>query len=403
MRALVSFTLLCAIACSPPVKADTAIIVLDVPVTKQAALAKQIERGARLAVEEINAGGGVRAGSATYKLELRVLDSDESPQKTAANMRTAASIGAVAVIDEGTGVDAGWRIANDAGIAVGIVFQGGPQLVDVATRPNVFRITPTDNGIAFRYAEYLIPKGLKVALITDDSTYGNGGRAALDTAFRRNPEAVAAKIDVPANATDLTPQMLRARESKATAILCWARPNAIALALRAARAAGWDVPFYTPPSGEDPFLRQQFATHPEWIEGMTVALSRLTSEKGPDPYNKFRTALEKRFGPERVGVTSNGRDVIQAPDVPMYSYDFVHVVALAVARAQTSTSATVLVSAFEQVEAQGANGDERAFNEINHEGVVDDDVFFAKFHDMIWSPVKDDPLSATLPDISQTL
>ena len=53
--------------------------------------------------------------------------------------------------------------------------------------------------------------------------------------------------------------------------------------------------------------------------------------------------------------------------------------------------------------AQGANGDERSFNEVNHEGVVDDDVFFAAMRDMIWHPVKDDALSATLPDVRQVL
>ena len=52
--------------------------------------------------------------------------------------------------------------------------------------------------------------------------------------------------------------------------------------------------------------------------------------------------------------------------------------------------------------ARGANGDERGFNEHNHEGVIDDDVFFARFHDMTFAPVEDDPLSSTLPTIQQT-
>ena len=38
-----------------------------------------------------------------------------------------------------------------------IVYEGGKQAVDPATRPNVFRIAPTDHGIAFRLAEYLVP------------------------------------------------------------------------------------------------------------------------------------------------------------------------------------------------------------------------------------------------------
>ena len=50
---------------------------------------------------------------------------------------------------------------------------------------------------------------------------------------------------------------------------------------------------------------------------------------------------------------------------------------------------------------QGANGDQRGFNRHNHEAVVDDDVYFARFHDMTYAPVQDDPLSKTLPTVDQ--
>lgn len=385
-------------ACAPARPKAEAIVVVDVPVAASAALATQIQRGAQLAIDEINANGGV-AGA---RLAMKVLDSGASPERTAENMRTAAALGAVAVVDEGTGVDAGWRIAADAGIPIGIVYQGAPGLVDVAARRNVYRIAPTDHGIAFRYAEYLVPKGLKVGIVTDDSTYGNGGRAALAESFAHNPSSVAARIQIPSSATDLAPEILRARRSGATALLVWARPQAIALAIRDARQTGWNVPIFTPPSGEDPFVRQQLADRPDWVDGMTVALSRLTSEKGPVPYDTFRTALERKFGEELVGVKSNGKDVVQAPDVPMYAYDFVHVVAAAIARTGRAAPSEALVRNLEQVEVRGANGDERAFNELNHEGVVDDDVFFARFHGMTWAPVRDDALSATLVEVRQT-
>jgi hypothetical protein len=60
-----------------------------------------------------------------------------------------------------------------------------------------------------------------------------------------------------------------------------------------------------------------------------------------------------------------------------------------------------VTSALNQVSVEGANGDHRGFNERNHDGVVDDDVYFARFHDMTYAPVEDDPLSATLPTIPQ--
>jgi hypothetical protein len=78
----------------------------------------------------------------------------------------------------------------------------------------------------------------------------------------------------------------------------------------------------------------------------------------------------------------------------------VRVVAAAL-RAAQSTDGDALISAMNQVSVEGANGDHRGFNERNHEGVVDDDVYFARFHGMTYAPVKDDALSATLPTIPQ--
>jgi len=90
--------------------------------------------------------------------------------------------------------------------------------------------------------------------------------------------------------------------------------------------------------------------------------------------------------------------VISPPDYAMYSYDFVNVLAQAI----RNVGLKDLPRALEQVTARGANGDERGFNQHNHEGVVDDDIFFAAVRSMILVPVRDDPLSATLPTVPQT-
>ena len=283
------------------------------------------------------------------------------------------------------------------------MYQGAGSLIDPKGRPNVFRIAPTDRGMSFRLAEYLVPKGLKVAILHDDSTYGAGGATALAKAFARNPSSVATTIGVPANASDVSAQVLRARRSGATAVLLWARPPVVAAAIRAARSTGWNVPVYSASAGGDPIVRQQLSDRPEWIEGLTFTSSRLTSEKGPAPFARFRSAYEKRFGVEKIGVRSGGKEVVHPPEQAMYSYDFVKVLAAAMASAKTAEPGPKLVAEMEQVDVQGANGDERGFNEVNHDSVVDDDVFFAVIRQMIWYPVRDDVLSSTLPPIAQTV
>jgi ABC-type branched-subunit amino acid transport system substrate-binding protein len=390
-----------AAACTQA-KNEDLVVVVNVPLQRASSIATQIVNGARLAAEQINADGGVRAGARKFNLRIEAVDSGLSPTTTTANVRDAVARKAVAVIDEGTGVDAAWQQARDAGLPICIVYQGAASMIDPVARPNVFRIAPTDHGMAFRLAEYSIPKGYRFALMTDDSTDGTGGERALAEAFGHTPKVVAARIRLAADATDAGVQVLQARRARATALMVWMRPAQIARVIRAARSTGWNVPIFASIAAEDPVVRQALADRPEWLGGVTFAMSRMTSEKGPEPFDAFRTAYEKRFGPEPVGVRARGKEVVQIPDWAMYPYDFVRVLAAAIELSGATGPSQALVAALEKAEVQGANGDERAFNEKSHEGVVDDDVFFANFSDMTWVPVRDDPLSSTLPSLRQT-
>ncbi len=378
------------------------MIAVDVPVTGSPYIAQTIRHGVELAAGNLNGGGGVLVGDRRYKLVVKLYDNHQSARSAVADTRKALDAGALAIVTDATGVDATWQLAQRDDTAIAITYDGGTGLVDASKRPNVFRIAPTNHGIAFRYAEYLIPKGLKVGLVHDDSAYGQEGADDLDRAFSENPRSVAIRMTVPAGETDLSPQILRAKRSGATALLVWGQPPAIAAVLTAARSIGWKVPVYTPPTGADPFVRQQLADHPNWVDGLTFASGRLTAEVGTDPFTSFASQYEAAYGFDRVGVkTSSGQSVVAPPEFAMYSYDFVHVLVAALTRTASPDRAKVL-AALNEVTTEGANGDERGFNEHNHEGVVDDDVYFARFHDMTWAPVKDDPLSSTLPPIPQT-
>ena len=223
----------------------TLTIVVNAPFSKTPYVGETIARGVELGAAVT---GPIGTKDGTVELRVRRLDNALSPRRAIANVRRAVADGAVAIVDEGTGVDGSWRIANDARIPVCITYQGGTGLVDVERRPNVFRIAPTDRGIAFRLAEYLIPKGLRIAILTDDTAYGGEGRAALATSFGANPEAVALRLRLPADAPDLAPQVLRAKRAGATALLVWARPTTIANVLTAARGRRWAAPQRVRPS-----------------------------------------------------------------------------------------------------------------------------------------------------------
>jgi branched-chain amino acid transport system substrate-binding protein len=375
----------------------TVTIAVDAPFSRDSYLGTTIAHGVELAAKNLV----ISQGRISYRIRVVRYDNAHSPARAVANARRAIAAHALAVVSDGTGVDATWKILDRASIPICVVYDGATGLVDPAARPNVFRIAPTNHGIAFRYAEYLIPKRLKIAFVSDDTGYGRAGRFALRHAFAQNRDSVTADIQVPSTATDLAPQILQARRSGATALLVWAEPSEIAEAVIAARSSGWQVPVFTPPSGEDPLVRQELASHTSWADGITFAAGRPTAEKGPAPFQRFQAYFEQAFGAQNTGVkSSNGLRVFQPPDYAMYPYDFVRLLGVAV-HAAGSIDGEAVVAALNQVSVEGANGDQRGFNQASHEGVVDDDVYFARFADMIFEPVQDDPLSSTLPVLSQ--
>jgi branched-chain amino acid transport system substrate-binding protein len=373
------------------------VIAVDAPFSRDAYVGSTIANGVRLAASQL----GIQHGDIA---DFRVVTYDNagSPSRAVGDIRHAIAQHAIAIVTDGTGVDAGWKLAAEANVPICIVYDGDERLVDPQKRPNVFRITPTNHGMAFRFAEYLIPKRLKIAILSDDTGYGRAGRASLDRAFAEDQRSIVAHIQIPSSATDVAPQVLQARRAGATALLVWGQPPAIAETVVGARSSGWEVPIYAPPAAEDPLVRQELASQPQWLDGLTFVSGRLTAEAGVGPFLGFQTDYEKLFGAQKVGVkTRDGRTVIQPPEFAMYAFDFVNLLAAAADDAQTTNGAKV-IAALNQVTAKGANGDNRGFNEASHEGVVDDDVYFARFSGMIFRPVNDDALSRTLPPIVQT-
>jgi ABC-type branched-subunit amino acid transport system substrate-binding protein len=180
----------------------------------------------------------------------------------------------------------------------------------------------------------------------------------------------------------------------------WAGAPDLVRVIRAARSAGWQVPLYLSPTGEDPLVRQQLADHPGWLDGATFVSFRITSEQGPAPFERFRAAYEQRYGADRVGMSAAGRPVLQPPDWAMFSYDAVRLVAAALTITAGVTGAPLL-AAVEGASVTGANGDQRGFGPDDREGVSSSDIYFGRFSRMRFAAVTDDLLSTRLPGVAQ--
>lgn len=374
---------------------EAALVVVSAPVTAQPWVGEFLTRGAELAAAEISAGDGP-------EVRVEVLDNGGSAQRAAANARTAVERGAVALITDGVGAEAIAAVTDPVQLPVFLAFEGGASLVDAKTRPTLFRMAPANKAMCRRLADYIADtqRGKRVAVLADDSTYGREGGPDVKADLLHDEVPVVHDATIAEGASDVSAQVRAARRSGAEVLVVWARPAGVASVVRAARSAGWDVPVYTGPTGEDPLVRQRLADHPEWVEGLVFVSFRITSEVGAEPFAAYRKKYEDRFGPDGIGVTSGGKEVVMPPDWSMYSYDTVHLMAAALERARSRDRAKVF-DALLHTTITGANGDERGFGPDDREGVSPDDMYFAFFKGMRFFPKRDDILSTNLPEVPQ--
>jgi ABC-type branched-subunit amino acid transport system substrate-binding protein len=386
--------------CSSTPTGDDVRIVVSVPVSTSPWIAEFAKRGADLAAEQLNADGGVEFGGSAHDVVVDVRDNAGSPQQVVADARAAVEQHAAAFIIDGVGAAAVAAVTDPAQLPVFVVFDGGESFIDADVHRTLFRMAPADRPMAIRLADYLAASKPRIGMLTDDTGFGRDGADALREAFARDRIEIVKDLTVATTSTDVASQVLAARRAGATTLAVWAAAPVVADAIRAARSAGWSVPIWAGPTGEDPLVRQRLADHVEWLDGVGFVSFRITAEMGPKPFEAYRAAYEKKYGFDRIGVQQGGLNVVQPPDWSMYSYDAVKLVAAALEKAG---SVEQLLPTLEgQIVITGANGDERGYLETTREGVSPDDMYFAKFDGFIFKPVTDDLLSQNLPAVPQT-
>ena len=388
--------------CSSSPSGSDVEFVVSAPVSTSPWIATFERNGAELAADQLNAKGGISYGGATHKVVVTVLDNAGSPQQVAAHARKAVADHAAALIIDGVGAASVADVTGPAGLPTFVVFDGGESITDPDKRPTVYRLAPADKYMTLRLADYLAAGHPRVGIVADDTSFGTDGSASLAAAFARDEIAVRTKSVVPAGSGDVTGQVLAARSRGVTTLVVWASAPVVAAAVNAARSAGWKVPIWAGPSGEDPLVRQRLAAHPEWLDGVGFVSFRITAEVGPAPFAKYRKAYVAKFGEDKVGVTQGGKQVVQPPDWSMFSYDVVNLVADALGKAGGTGPKLQATLAGHDV-IVGANGDERGYGETSREGVSPDDMYFARFDGFVFAPVTDDLLSQNLPAVPQTL
>ena len=293
-----------------------------------ASAGEALQRGAELAMEEINAAGGVAGRQLVlatrdneHKLERGVAQTRELIEREGcvAILGSQGSFIALAVIDTIQELKVPWF-----GLAV-----GGAKIIENDRKPNyMFRVATNDREVAIFLVNYALDKlgAKKFGILNEDTGWGVPAIGDLQAALKaRNLEPVSVdKMKV--GDADFTAQMLRAKNADADTILSYSNAVEMANALKAANKisykpqvlSAWGLANNTFPSLAGPLA-----------DGVMV-MQTFTFVQNTRPRAQ---ALFKRFS-EKYKITDPTQ--IPFPSFLGNSYDATHMIALAVKQAGTT-------------------------------------------------------------------
>ena len=202
-----------------------------------------INRGTILAIEEINAAGGIKG----RKIELVSRDTQSDPTK---------AVNAVAELTQRQKASIIWGPLNsgEALAATPLIARDKvpmlhpcwvDSLIDVKKYPMAFRIAPTNPQVGIGANHYVVDvlKLKKVAVISDTTGYGTASVETYVPMLKSKGAEVVYSGHVDAANPDLKPELLRMRNAGAQAIMPWSvNAGFLSRILNTRGAMGWDVP-----------------------------------------------------------------------------------------------------------------------------------------------------------------
>jgi len=318
--------------------ADSIKVAITGPFTGGSApMGASMRDGAKLAISEINASGGIAVGGKKLKIEIIERDDEAKNDRGALIAQELASMndlsGVIGSVNTGV-VIAGDKHLQEKGITKIICPAAGSasmtQWSDKADKPGVkelsiFRFAAHD-GIqsAMVVEEAINRKLLKVALLHDATNYGVSGRDDLLAQIKAqgNKLEVVATEKFNIGDKDMTAQLLKAKTAGAQAVLIWGIGPELAAVANGMDKVGLNVPL---------------------IGGWTLSMSNYIDNAGKngngtlmpqtfieDPVSsKAKSFIDAYHGAYKV-------DRIASPVSAAQGYDAVYIFAAAVKQAQST-------------------------------------------------------------------
>ncbi|MBI4912279.1 MAG: ABC transporter substrate-binding protein [Acidobacteria bacterium] len=314
--------------------ADTVKIALTGPFTGGSApMGASMRDGAKLAIAEINAAGGIQVGGKKMKIEVVERDDEAKNERGALIAQELASMGDLSGVigTVNTGIClSGDKHLQEKGITKIICPAAGSasmtQWSKAGVKENsIFRFAAHDGIQAQMVVEEAINrKLLKVALMYDSTNYGVSGRDDMKDQIVKqgNKLQVVAEEKFNIGDKDMTAQMLKAKAGGAQAVLIWGIGPELAAVANAMAKIGLKVPLI----GGWPLSMSNFIDNAGKNGNGTLMPQTFIEEPITPKAKSFIEGFHKTYKVDRI----------PSPVSAAQGYDAVYIFAAAVKQAGTT-------------------------------------------------------------------
>jgi branched-chain amino acid transport system substrate-binding protein len=332
-----------------------------------------IVRGLSLAIDEINAKGGILK----KKVTLLVRDDESNPAKGVVAARELVQRERVAALFGGLDTPVSLAIVpfvNSAKVPFMGVWAAGTAITRNGAKENyAFRVSAVDDIVDVALVDYAVKKYAvkKPGMILINNPWGESNEQGLKTALKEKNIPYAGVEKFETNDVDVVPQLTRLKQAGADVLFLVANVAPSAQVVKSLDRMNWDVPIVShwgPSGGRFSELAGPSSARVHFIQ--TYSFSGKLSPRG----DAVLAALKKKY-PEIKSLA----DVTPAVGIAN-AYDAAHLTALAIANAGSTEGAKVRQGFYQIGTYDGLiKRYQKPFTAENHDALGPNDYIFTFF------------------------
>ncbi|WP_119392894.1 branched-chain amino acid ABC transporter substrate-binding protein [Taklimakanibacter lacteus] len=255
------------------------------------AFGAQLRRGAQMAVDEINAAGGIDG----EKLALVVGDDRCEADRAvtvADNMVAKKVVLVVGHFCSGASIDASKVYALEKIVQISPA-STNPVFTERRPGPGVFRVVPSDRKQAEFAGNYIAKKfaGKKIAIVGDDSNYGSSLALAVRKAIEASGQALAASGSYAGGQKDFVALVADLKAAKVDVVYAGGYHTEIGLLVREMRKQGMTAQLIA----SDALVTREF-----WVIARRASEGTLMSFMADPRKNAGAAAIVKKFKARKI-------------------------------------------------------------------------------------------------------